>query len=621
MHAGMKRPQGENVGIFTGAGVSLSKPAQLPSAWHLVDRILALCDSAAESTLGRSLPSRLRETTAEWGLEYIVSRLRGTIGSIALEVLSTLLVDLPNEEHLLLALHHAAGGTQVTVNLDEGVEYAYGLLSGTRDLPPGIETEYADEIDGWRSFFPDAAPSIPNVVVSDLDFSRWIGSGCPPALLKLHGSVGGDDENLELQAPVVEDDVELAQLSEARLKALDKLVEFPRVLITGYSGADIDVYLPLLDRLRRKGGVVWSVLGFPTSKEHVRREISAAGVRVREGPSDPAHASSDGTARTNLREIVGVPQEFLWPQQGRGAKWTGRFDRWEALVSGRSLDFAEAFAWMLFDTQQFELSIEILENVRHKRARYHASTKVRLADAYYHRRNRLDRLRAAGISIGLVCRERRSSRALALIRLAGILRGSPTVTQFLLAPAGLALLHLAIKVAEADPDQEAGKPTAALAHSAVGHLELRLVETILASAGPRPWTIGAISALANSGIRHQHSSIQGSSGNRKTFATQQLIETQMFKALAQRELPPGDLGERLVRLRTSYKAMPDPRGVANCTAAIATLEMIRRNYESAEAGFEQAIKLYRTGDGTVDRSGFRLVERRRRILRKLVDRA
>src|SRR5262249_52082475 len=165
-------------------------------------------------------------------LEVILGRLWGTIGDDALRCLLALRLDVPNEAHLLAALHLVQGGTHVTLNFDVGIELGYALLTGRAELPAHAPSEYRDALVAWRRLVTDA-PAPLEVVAGHDAFAGWRRRGGPPALLKIHGSLTEDQSNLV--DVVVVDIEELGQLTEERLAAIERLSNADRLLITGYS--------------------------------------------------------------------------------------------------------------------------------------------------------------------------------------------------------------------------------------------------------------------------------------------------------------------------------------------------------------------------------------------------
>src|SRR4051794_15457555 len=128
---------------FTGAGISTAAPASLPAGNELRDRLLALMHEQAQR-LAPDLTDAAQLaafTASSRKLEVALGRLWGILGDDALDCLLCLHVAVPNEAHLLAALHLARGGLHVTVNFDRGIELAGDLLAGRAELPPDAPRE------------------------------------------------------------------------------------------------------------------------------------------------------------------------------------------------------------------------------------------------------------------------------------------------------------------------------------------------------------------------------------------------------------------------------------------------------------------------------------------------
>jgi len=74
--------------------------------------------------------------------EVVLGRLWGTVGEDMLRCPLALRLNMPNEAHLLAALHLARGGMHVTLNFDVGIKLAHNLLTGRAELPPEAPHEY-----------------------------------------------------------------------------------------------------------------------------------------------------------------------------------------------------------------------------------------------------------------------------------------------------------------------------------------------------------------------------------------------------------------------------------------------------------------------------------------------
>jgi hypothetical protein len=139
--------------------------------FDLRNTVLEICHEEAQTLMPDlvqqdDLQALCHET---WKLEVVVGRLSGMVGGHVLDVFKTLVVDLPNENHLLLAMHLAQGGLQITLNFDEGIELAYGMLAGTLDVPEWAPAGFREALLIWRSRMPRFPSSLISVA-SEVDF-------------------------------------------------------------------------------------------------------------------------------------------------------------------------------------------------------------------------------------------------------------------------------------------------------------------------------------------------------------------------------------------------------------------------------------------------------------------
>ena len=283
------------------------------------------------------------------------------------------------------------------------------------------------------SLAPANCPPL-SVVASQHEFNVWGGGRSSYTLLKIHGSIRKANNHIEIIDPVVEDELEYAGLSPARLAALDVLTRAPTVIITGYSGLDIDVYDPLIERLARPE-TIWAA---PEVWLQVRRDLSTL-PRAHVIDGRPA-----GLAATALRDIFGCTSVPAWPQialhgaafADRAASWATQF-RAHASVGAR----AEAYAWFLADIGLYDNAHVLLKEL-HKSTGRRADPRLRsrLADVLYDRHRPGDRRAAAQIWIQAIFAPSRSraQRAYACTRLGEIGRGIAIRGPLPLRPIGLA---------------------------------------------------------------------------------------------------------------------------------------------------------------------------------------
>ncbi len=240
---------------------------------------------------------------------------------------------------MLAGLHLARGGTHVTLNFDVGIELAYELLTGG-EATAALPEPYRSAATGWQTLVPERVPVL-RVVASRPELDAWVADRKPLALLKVHGSLSRDQRYLV--DVVVLDIDELGQLTQSRRTAIDTLGSAKRLVITGYSGADPDVYKPLLAAVPAAvsswcryslphGSPVWQDL-------HARRIALSTGAPT-------------GLAVTALREFLGLSNTPPWPQQQLpGVGYREHFDQWayEFRASRPADKIAVAWAWLLAD--------------------------------------------------------------------------------------------------------------------------------------------------------------------------------------------------------------------------------------------------------------------------------
>jgi hypothetical protein len=421
--------------IFSGAGLSADLPAGLPLGWAFRDLLLDMCYEETRLISPTAADPAVFDVVRKgtYKLEVILGRIAATVGAAALDVLALLDVTVPNESHMLAALALSHGGTHVTVNLDEGVELAYRLLTGSAVLPNTAAPVLSTVLPSWQALAPANCPPL-SVVASQHEFHVWGGGRSSYTLLKIHGSIRKANNRIEIIDPVVEDELEYAGLAPARLAALDVLTRAPTVIITGYSGLDIDVYDPLIERLARPGAI-WVA---PEVWPQVRRDLSTL-PRAHVIDGRPA-----GLAATALRDIFGCTSVPAWPQVAihgaafvdRAASWATQF-RAHASVGAR----AEAYAWFLADIGLYDNAHALLKDLR-KSAGRRADPRLRsrMADVLYDRHRPGDRRAAAQIWIQAIFApsSSRAQRAYACTRLGEIGRGIAIRGPLPLRPIGLA---------------------------------------------------------------------------------------------------------------------------------------------------------------------------------------
>jgi hypothetical protein len=612
--------------VVTGAGISGADPAGLPLGNQLRNDVLRGCHAAARRVAGHlvsdaDLDELLRSS---WKLEVVIGRIAGTVGDIAIDCLRALDLVLPNEAHMLAAVHLAHGGLHVTLNFDEGIELAHDLLIGMRPLPSDTPAALVAALPAWRALLP-SAPARCRVVASEQEFLAWRQDGCPPALLKVHGSLRTTSAGLQLVDPVVVDELELAQLSPPRRAALAAVARTSRVLVTGYAGEDIDVYAPLLDELDATA-FSWVSVGFRVGSP-VPGDVTARFGQLHQGVPD-------GLATTALRAHLGLSAEYPpWPElpvQGPG--YSTRLASWAARlhVSTRPEDLAEAYAWMLADAGDYARAYRLLRYLvdeapsrsGHQLAgRPRLRLLSRLADVEYDRNAPGDKPRARQrwLRVALAPAAGLPLRGYALLRLGETYRQVAFRGPVLLRPLALAAAAAAPTLALVVSGRGSrGAVTAARAYSALVGLGLRMLE--VAPGVEYRWPRGGLILIARIVTGWGEQALRlGPGGNRQAFVLQQHAEINLLAAIYRGKPPTPHLVQKLSLLRDSYRNGGDLRGVANTTAALALAEVAAGNHRQAEQlllDAEQAYADARPGQPP-DPSGIALVTRRRHLLQRL----
>lgn len=600
--------------IFSGAGLSASFPAGLPLGWAFRDLLLDMCyEEARLISPGAADPAVFDAVKGgTYKLEVVLGRIAATVGSAAVDVVTLLDLTVPNESHMLAALALAHGGTHVTVNLDEGVELAYKLLTGSATLPATTDPALGTALPSWQALVPANCPPL-SVIASQREFNVWKSKRSSYTLLKIHGSIRRVHDHIDIIDPVVEDELEYAGLSPARLASLDVLTRASTVIITGYSGLDIDVYNPLIERLAGSE-TIWAA---PEVSPQVRSDLAGlARARVIDGR--PA-----GLATTALRGLFGFTSVPAWPEivlsgatfTERATSWAAQF-RADAPVGAR----AEAYAWFLADIGLYDTA-HILLNELYKSTGRGPSPRLRsrMADVLYDRHNPGDRRTAAGIWVRAIflSSTSRAQRAYACTRLGEIGRGVAIHGPLPLRPIGfgMAIFGPSAAVAITRNGQVDTRETAR-ALSALSGLGLRTLESLppLLLLRARPVTRCLAHAAYAAGKRAQR---LAPGGNRLLFIRQQLNELALMKLLLTHCSIELSIVEDLRRIGTIYERAEDIRGQANIACALALAAIVDRNFNAAKMHLDNAQDLYARGrPGQLpDPSGMVLVARRRSLAR------
>lgn len=598
--------------VLSGAGLSAGLPAALPLGNDLRNEVVSVIHRAAAAEAPHLVgPTALGQVLRSRKLEVVLGRLNGVSHTQdALGCLECLRLRVPNEAHMFAALHLARGGTHVTVNLDRGIEQAYALLRSDAQLPDDAPEELVVGLDAWR----DAAGSAPalRVAITRSDFERWQADGQPSSLLKVHGGLAETEPGLA--EVVVTDTEELGALHPARLAAVEQLADAERLLIVGYSGADPDVYGPLL-AAAAKTRTTWATKSLWESSP-VYADCHERGIRIVTG--DP-----EGLATTVLRRLLGdeVDVDALhWPAVDTGQRpWKATFNGWRERferVHARQ-EIALSLAWMSADGGDLDRAVELLRCLLHRSG--DSFVTLRLAEALYNRARGDDRSEAAGLYRQLL-RARDASahtRQISLLRLGGIARGramragGPIVVLDLTWALTAPLLVLALERIQRNPDLRAA------AVGASGQTSLRAIELAALALPRRVWPVLSAAAHAAAGINDRASQATSNGNARALSASHRQLSLALGCLLGGRR-PHEGLAEAVSELRERYRHADDLPGAGNCEATLAVLALADGDRARAERLLERALTLYaRDGEYEPAPSGAALVDRVRRLAERL----
>lgn len=594
--------------VFAGAGISGSPPASLPLGYALRDSVLTLMHRCAKDyapdLIGDEQYEELRRP--ERKLEQVLGRLWRVIGDEALNCLHCLQIPLPNEAHMLCALHVARGGVVATLNFDRGIEMAYDLIAGLSHLPSSLQRIYGPSLTRWRT--SAGTVSALRTVASHEEFARWSNDGCPPALLKLHGSLAAT--GLHLVDVVVEDTEELGGLSEERLLALDHLGRAPSLLITGYGGLDPDVYAPLLDAASATTSI-WASKSVDEDSP-VRRACEERGIELLVG-------EPDGLADHALRELLGE-HSLDWPEIDlHRPSWTRAFDAWAQDLMERHAPprFAHAWAWLLADSGDRDGAASVMRRVM--RTDGYDAAQVRLADILYDRAGPGDREESLKLYGKLAFSQAVDwpTRAHCVLRMGGIARGNAVrrggwLTSFHWMPAIAA--PIVVLAAQSRGSRREDPETTAAAWGVLGQTVLRASEQAALHIPVRLWPV--LSASLRWAARWCLACRRlTTNGNRRALADSHHLLALALAALTSGRAPDAAWRKRLEELADSYRHAGDLPGAGNCTATLAVVEMADNQPDRAEALLVQAREFYveNRPNGQPIVSGAALLERLKRL--------
>jgi len=573
--------------VFSGAGISGEAPASLPRGFGLRDDLLKLMHAVAGQSLGDQVTAGQLADLVGSGrkLEVVLARLSGAAGTDAADCLLALRLSVPNEAHMLAALHLALGGTHVTVNFDVGIELAYAVLTGEA-AADALPEPYRSAVAGWQALVPADVPAL-RVVASHRHFDVWAAGDKGPALLKVHGSLSRDQRHL---ADVVVLDIdELGQLTPSRRAAIDSLVSAKRLLITGYSGADPDIYRPLLVAASASASS-WCCYSLPDGSP-VPQDLHARRIGLKTGT--PA-----GLAVSALRDLLGLTGAPSWPQQELpGPGYRERFDKWaQQFAAGRPADkISVAWAWLLADGGDLDTAERMLRELA-SREWADAGTRLRYAEVLYTRAHGDDRARAEALYRQIAADKQADTgtRLMCRLRTGDISRGR------VIRDGQLAITHLAraytqpLQVLLATRAGRRESEAAADAYRALQHTTLRILERAAAIV-PR-WCWPMLAQLCRSAQRLGGPAERlAANGNRRSLIRQHRLLLSAYACLLSGQPPPPGLQEDLESLRDAYRSADDLPGSGNLTATLAVVAAARRDLPHARRLIEEARTDYAAG--------------------------
>ena len=557
------------VGLFTGAGISSGPPARLPLGPTFHGLLRQACETKARTFAPDVVDDRVLAALrrGNWNL---LARIENTLPGAGQGALRAMRVELPNEEHLLAAIHLARGGYHVTVNFDDGVELAYGLLAGRRSLSPEFP-ESSEAVLAWRRWFPASAPELGVAFRPDQFATRHYRSR--PLLVKLHGSLGDSPDGVALSLPVITDEPDIVDLGIARGAALDELARHPFVLVTGFSGGEPASTSPVMRCLGRTS--------FAWVAPEVRR-----GVRAAVSCLDPSQPEI-GLAAATFRSVLAVNPPS-WPADPKGTPFKVRFNAWlDALPATVG---AEVVAWSLTDAGHAEEAVELLDRVA--RAGGRTRTRLRLADALARRSGPGDGKVARRLLVRLLVSADPDVRRAASLRLAGHLedRRQSRIATVAGLPAKLTVAGLAAAAAFGSAPRARTRSTAVRASSALLLLERELAETRGVERLGTPALNTATRTLRE--VRGALSDSAGEpSGRHRVQLRRQAVELRAIAAtIRARPLPTSTLDE-LDELADLYVHLSDQRGQADTVATRALVLATRGARASARATLSKAERM------------------------------
>jgi hypothetical protein len=560
-------PDAIGVGIFSGAGISSGPPACLPLGRTFHRLLRDACETAARALAPDVVDDRVI-AAARPGSLNVLARIENTLPGAGRGALRAMRVDVPNEEHLLAAIHLARGGYHVTVNFDDGVEVAYALLAGERALL-GASAETERLLQAWRRQFP-SSPRPLQVVSRPAELgARHMQAR--PLLVKLHGSLGEHADGVALSLRGVTDEPEVVDLGRARLAAMAELAGHPFILVTGFSGGDLASTTPVLDCLRRKA-FAWVA---PEVRPAVRSALEAI------DPSQPRF----GFAAHALREILGVDAP-PWRNAAQTPTFEHRFGMWLATLPPTV--GAEAFAWSLADAGLLDEAVELLDRIA--RADRRARTRLRLADALSRRAGPDDRRAARRHLWRLIATGDGDLRRCAAVRWAEHGIGRDPSRRRMRPAVGAAVAALSIAAAWRGSPAARTRSAAARAAAVLNELESELGWTRDDPTRRRDMRAAAVRVLRTVRGALAHSA-DAPSGRRRAELRRQAIELRAILAILRRRRLSQSPLIVLDELAGCFAHVSDTRGLADTLATRALVVACQGDRRAAKASLAEATRL------------------------------
>ena len=573
--------------MFSGAGISGEAPASLPRGFGLRDDLLKLMHAAASESLGDQVTARQLADLLESGrkLEVVLARLSGAACRDAAGCLLALQLSVPNEAHMLAALHLALTGTHVTLNFDVGIELAYDLLTGGA-AAHGLPGPYDSALADWQALVPTGAPPL-RVVASHREFDDWAAQGQGPELLKVHGSLSRDQRHLV--DVVVLDIDELGQLTASRRAAIDGLGLARCLLITGYSGADPDVYRPLL-AASPAGGSSWCCYSLPEGSP-VSQDLRARQLSLMTG-------APGGLAVTALRQLLGLTSGPSWPQQALpGVGYRERFDDWaqQYRASCSADKITVAWAWLLADGGDLDTAEGMLSELAGRESA-DAGTLLRYAEVLYTRARGDDRTRAERLYCQIAADKRvdLGTRLMCRLRSGDISRGH-VIRDGHVAPSHLLRAYTQpLRVLIIARARRREKEVAADAYRALQHTTLRILER--AAAITPKWCWPLLAQLCRATRRFGYPAEQlAANGNRRSLIRQHRLLLSAYACLLSGQPPSPGLRQEIDSLRDAYRNSDDLPGSGNLAATLAVIAAAQKDFLDAKRRISEARSDYAAG--------------------------